>query len=298
MTGWHVLVLLAAGLAAGAVNAVAGGGTLLTFPALLATGLSPVSANVTNTVAVWPGYLSSAVAFRGRWEDTRTLVRLSVAAALGGVVGTVVLLNTPAKVFEALVPWLVFAATGLIAAQPEISRRMAARRTVPVGPDHVSPFLPVAIFGAAVYGAYFGGGLGIVILAVLALGIPIDLGRLNALKSYLQLTVNTVALDRLRTVRTGELDCGADRRAGELCRRHRGGQDCPTPQPQGAPDLDRGVRRGCRAAAAAQVTRHGPAPYGCCSDPYELRACVPATHTLRAKGHRCCGERLPWYQAK
>ena len=194
MTGWHVLVLLAAGLAAGAVNAVAGGGTLLTFPALLATGLSPVSANVTNTVAVWPGYLSSAVAFRGRWQDKRTLVRLSVAAALGGVVGTVVLLNTPAKVFEALVPWLVFAATGLIAAQPAISRRMAARRTVPVGPDHVSPFLPVAIFGAAVYGAYFGGGLGIVILAVLALGIPIDLGRLNALKSYLQLTVNTVAL--------------------------------------------------------------------------------------------------------
>jgi uncharacterized protein len=194
MTAWHIAVLLVAGLAAGGVNAVAGGGTLLTFPALLAIGLTPVSANVTNTVAVWPGYLSSSVAFREQWKDRPTLVRLSVAAALGGVVGTIVLLNTPAKVFEALVPWLVFAATGLIAAQPAISRRVATRRTAPVDPHHVSPFLPLAIFAAAVYGAYFGGGLGIVLLAVLALAIPIDLGRLNVLKSYLQLTVNSVAL--------------------------------------------------------------------------------------------------------
>ncbi|MDX6203882.1 MAG: uncharacterized protein QOJ83_3382 [Frankiales bacterium] len=194
MTGSHVLLLLVAGLAAGALNAMAGGGTLLTFPALLAVGLQPVAANVTNTVAVWPGYLSTAVSYRGQWKDTRQLARLAVAAALGAVVGTVVLLNTPSSVFHALVPYLVFAATGLIAAQPAISRRMAARRTEPVDPDHTSPLLPVAVFGGAVYGAYFGGGLGIVLLAVLALGIPIDLGRLNALKSYLQLAVNTVAL--------------------------------------------------------------------------------------------------------
>lgn len=194
MTGWHIAVLLVAGLAAGAVNAMAGGGTLLTFPALLAVGLHPVAANVTNTVAVWPGYLSSAASYRGQWKDKRQLVRLSVAAAGGGVVGTVVLLTTPSSIFHALVPYLVFAATGLIAAQPEISRRLAARRTEPVDPDHTSPLLPLAVFAGAVYGAYFGGGLGIVLLAVLALGIPIDLGRLNALKSSLQLTVNTVAL--------------------------------------------------------------------------------------------------------
>ncbi|BEP12702.1 sulfite exporter TauE/SafE family protein [Acidothermaceae bacterium B102] len=194
MTAWHIAVLLVAGLAAGAVNAVAGGGTLLTFPALLAVGLSPVSANVSNTVAVWPGYLSSAVSYRGQWKDRKLLVRLAVASALGGVVGTVVLLSTPAKVFHEIVPYLVFAATGLLAAQPAISRRMAARRTEPVDPDHTSPLLPGAIFLAAGYGAYFGGGLGIVLLAVLALGIPIDLGRLNALKTYLQLLINTVAL--------------------------------------------------------------------------------------------------------
>jgi uncharacterized membrane protein YfcA len=122
------------------------------------------------------------------------LTRLVVAAGLGGIAGTVILLNTPSSVFHALVPYLVFAATGLIAAQPAISRRMAGRRTEPVDPDHTSPLLPAAVFAGAVYGAYFGGGLGIVLLAVLALGIPIDLGRLNALKSYLQLAVNTVAL--------------------------------------------------------------------------------------------------------
>lgn len=194
MTGWHIVVLVVAGLAAGAVNAMAGGGTLLTFPALLAVGLSPVSANVTNTVAVWPGYLSSAGSYRGRWKDRRTLVRLAIACVAGGVVGTAILLTTPEKVFRRLVPYLVFAATGLIAAQPEISRRMARRRTEPVGPGHISPMLPGAIFVAAIYGAYFGGGLGIVLLAVLALGIPIDLGRLNALKTYLQLLVNSVAL--------------------------------------------------------------------------------------------------------
>ena len=194
MTTWHVVLLLVAGLAAGGVNAVAGGGTLLTFPALLAVGLSPVAANVTNTVAVWPGYLSSAVSYRGQWKDRRTLTRLAVAAGLGGVAGTVILLTTPSSVFHALVPYLVFAATGLIAAQPAISRTMAARRTEPVDPDHVSAMLPAAIFAGAVYGAYFGGGLGIVLLAVLALGIPIDLGRLNALKTYLSLLINTVAL--------------------------------------------------------------------------------------------------------
>jgi uncharacterized membrane protein YfcA len=194
MTGWHIVLLLGAGLAAGAVNAMAGGGTLLTFPALLAVGLQPVAANVTNTVAVWPGYLSTAVSYRGQWKDTRLLARLAVAAAIGAVVGTVVLLNTPSSVFHALVPYLVFAATGLIAAQPAISRWLAGRRTEPVDPDHASPLLPAAVFGGAVYGAYFGGGLGIVLLAVLALGIPMDLGRLNALKSHLQLAVNTVAL--------------------------------------------------------------------------------------------------------
>jgi uncharacterized membrane protein YfcA len=194
MSGWHIAVLLVAGLAAGGINAIAGGGTLLTFPALLAVGLSPVAANVTNTVAVWPGYVSGAAAYRGRFEPRAQLVRLAGAAAVGGAVGTVVLLVTPSSVFHALVPYLVLAATALIAAQPAISRRMAARSTTSAEPGRTSPLLPVAVFAAAVYGAYFGGGLGIVLLAVLALGIPLDLGRLNGLKSALQLSVNSVAL--------------------------------------------------------------------------------------------------------
>lgn len=188
------MLVLAAGLAAGAINAVAGGGTLLTFPALLAAGLSPVAANVTNTVAVWPGYISTAVAYRGQWEQRRLQVRLAVAGVIGSAIGTVVLLTTPGRVFRELVPYLVLASTALIALQPRLSRLMAARRDEPASPESPPPWLPAATVAMAVYGAYFGGGLGIVLLAVLALGIPMDLGRLNALKASLQLVVNSVAL--------------------------------------------------------------------------------------------------------
>lgn len=190
MTAWHVVLLLVAGLAAGGVNAVAGGGTLLTFPALLAAGLHPVSANVTNSVALWPGYLSTAASYRDRLQDRDPLVRLAVASIGGAVLGTVILLVTPASVFHVLVPYLVFAATGLLAAQPSISRWLAKRGTS----TGTSPLLPPAIFVAATYGAYFGGGLGIVLLAVLALALPLELNVLNELKAWLQLTVNTVAL--------------------------------------------------------------------------------------------------------
>ena len=190
MTAWHVALLLVAGLAAGGVNAVAGGGTLLTFPALLAAGLHPVPANVTNSVALWPGYLSTAVSYRGQLKQQDQLVRLAAASAAGAVLGTVILLVTPASVFHVLLPYLVFAATALLAAQPAISRWLAKRGTS----TGTSPLLPVAIFVAATYGAYFGGGLGIVLLAVLALALPLDLGVLNELKAWLQLTVNTVAL--------------------------------------------------------------------------------------------------------
>jgi uncharacterized protein len=191
MTAWHAALLLVAGLAAGGVNAVAGGGTLLTFPALLAAGLHPVPANVTNSVALWPGYLSTAASYRGQLQHKDPLVRLAVASAGGAVLGTIVLLVTPASVFHVLVPYLVFAATGLLAAQPAISRWLARRGGEKTGS---SPLLPVAIFAASIYGAYFGGGLGIVLLAVLALALPLDLGVLNELKAWLQLTVNTVAM--------------------------------------------------------------------------------------------------------
>lgn len=192
MTAWHVALLLVAGIAAGGVNAIAGGGTLLTFPALLAAGLHPVSANVTNSVALWPGYAGAAASYRGQLQHKDPLAGLAVASSGGAVVGTIVLLVTPASVFHVVVPYLVFAATGLLAAQPAISRWLAGHgRGTSTEP---TPLLPVAIFLASIYGAYFGGGLGIVLLAVLALALPLDLGVLNELKAWLQLTVSTVAL--------------------------------------------------------------------------------------------------------
>jgi uncharacterized membrane protein YfcA len=189
----HVALLLIAGLVAGGVNAVAGGGTLLSFPALLAAGLSPVAANVTNTVALWPGYLSSVLTYKTELVRERHMHnRLVIVSSLGAVAGTGILLTAPADVFHAVVPFLVLGATGLLAAQPAISRALAARRTddTPTKPWK----LLLSVFGAGVYGAYFGGGLGIILLAVLALGLRSDIGQLNGIKALLAMVVNTVAL--------------------------------------------------------------------------------------------------------
>jgi uncharacterized membrane protein YfcA len=195
-------VLLAlAGLAAGVANAVAGGGSLLSFPALLAVGYPAVDANVTNTVSLWPGYLSGAAAYREDLQVQRDrVVALGVTAALGGLAGTVLLLVAPPGVFEAVVPYLVLVAVVLLAAQPTIAtvvrrradQRAAAGRTA--RPDHASVPLHLTTFAAATYGGYFGGGLGVILLAVLGIFLPDDLTRLNGVKNALSLVVNTVAL--------------------------------------------------------------------------------------------------------
>ena len=194
MTPGHILLLLVAGLAAGLVNGLAGGGTLLSFPALLAAGLGPVGANVTNTVALWPGYVSSTLAWRAELvRDRRRHAPLVLVAAAGAVLGTVLLLTAPARVFHAVVPYLVLGAALLLAAQPAISRALERRG----GPDRPPPrpaVTAVATFAASVYGAYFGGGLGIILLAVLALGMRSDLQRLSGLKALLALVINTVAV--------------------------------------------------------------------------------------------------------
>jgi uncharacterized membrane protein YfcA len=189
----HVFLLLVAGLSAGTVNAIAGGGTLLSFPALLVVGLSPVVANVTNTVAVWPGYLTGTLGYRAQvTHDGPEHKDLIVFAAAGAVLGTVLLLTAPASVFHRLVPYLVLAATALLAAQPRLAARVQARRAgrKPGGPWG----LRLGITLAATYGAYFGGGLGIVLLAILALGLRAEVRRVNGLKTALSLLINSVAL--------------------------------------------------------------------------------------------------------
>ncbi|GAB3206538.1 sulfite exporter TauE/SafE family protein [Nocardia tengchongensis] len=185
----HLVLLFAAGVGAGICNAIAGGGSLLSFPALLATGLPPVTATVTNSVSVWPGYLGGAAALRKRLDEHRTLVPglilTGVAGASGGVIA---LLAAPPKVFAALVPYLILAATALFAAQPLVSRKLSEHGAE----SRIRLF--AGVFLGAAYGAYFNGGMGIVLLTALALGIDASITRLNGLKSLLTLTVSSTAV--------------------------------------------------------------------------------------------------------
>jgi uncharacterized membrane protein YfcA len=180
-------------LLAGGLNSVAGGGSLLLFPALVAAGLPPLAANVTTTVSVWPGYVGTAAGYRAELRGQRSSVlALAATVLLGGGAGALLLLTTPESLFEAVVPALVVAASLLLALQERVTRWVS---TVPGAAGGLrSPLLHVALFLAAVYGGYFGGALGVVLLAVLAVFLAGDLQRLNALRSVLSLLVNTVAL--------------------------------------------------------------------------------------------------------
>ncbi len=194
-----------AGFAAGLINAVAGGGTLVSFPALVALGVPTVNANVTNTVALVPGYLGGAYAQR---KDLLTyangLKGLVVISAVGGLAGSVLLVNSPEKLFKSLVPFLIIGACLLLAFQERLKGLLAQRRkrgaTAPidassgaVGGEHRPYGILALAFPAAIYGGYFGAGLGIMLLAVLGLALDDPLPRINSLKSLLSLTINLVA---------------------------------------------------------------------------------------------------------
>lgn len=192
MSGAEVVLVLAAGLACGAVNAMAGGGSLLLFPALVATGMGTLAANVTNSVATWPGYVGSIGGFREELALHRhRLRRLGVATVAGSVVGCTLLLATPSEAFDAIVPVLVLAAAGLLAVQPAVARRVGA----PV--DHhrrTQRAQLVAVGLAAIYGGYFGAALGVIFLGVLALTIDAPLRELNGLKAGLSTVDATVSV--------------------------------------------------------------------------------------------------------
>jgi uncharacterized protein len=188
----EVLLLLAAGLAAGTVNAIAGGGSLITFPALLAVGLAPVPANVSNSVAVFPGYLSSVA---GSWRDLpsrRRLLPLVPTAVLGTAAGCALLLATPARAFEVVVPFLVLGATAVLAFQDQLRRvvghpheRSPRRRTLA---------LQAIVALGSVYGGYFGAALGVMLVAGIALVVESTLARVSAIKNLLSAIVGMTTL--------------------------------------------------------------------------------------------------------
>lgn len=190
----ELLLVTLAAMAAGMVNALAGGGTLITFPMLTAVGLPAVVANVTNTVALLPGYLGGTFAQLNdlRGQKSRLLIALP-SALLGGVLGGFLLLNSGERLFRTIVPYLILLACALLAAQDPL-RAWLVRRAAQKGATTLSTgwiVLPVGL--AAVYGGYFGAGLSVIILAVLGLVIDDSLTRLNALKQIISFTVNIAA---------------------------------------------------------------------------------------------------------
>ena len=188
-----VALLLGAGLGAGVVNAIAGGGSLLTFPALIAVGLPPVSANVTNSLSVCPGYLASVYGSRADLEGQRVrIVRLIPVAVVGALIGCVLLLVTPARVFELVVPFLVLSATAVLAFQQRIRRIVGHPRDLSARRRAAVLYTLTGL--GAVYGGYFGAALGVVLIAVLALVLDQTLQRVNALKNVLSATVGLVTV--------------------------------------------------------------------------------------------------------
>ena len=180
----------AAGLAAGLINAVAGGGTLVSFPVLVALGVPAVRANVTNTVSLCPGYLGGAYAQRADLaENAQRLKSLLLVAASGGLTGSILLVLSPEKLFRSLVPYLILGACALFAAQPRL--KTLRHRAEDAPPNKV--LLSLSVFVCALYGGYFGAGLGIMLLAVLGLALSDPLPRLNALKQALSLVINVLA---------------------------------------------------------------------------------------------------------
>ncbi len=191
----EAVVLIAAAFAAGAINAVAGGGSLVSFPALLATGYPSKAANVTNTVALWPGYVGGSLGYRSELgPQRRRIAMLTLPSVVGAIAGSFILLATPESAFDAVVPFLIIFACVLMAAQEPLSRFATTHRISAQSPDHVPVVLLVATFVLAVYGAYFGAGLGILTLAILSILLPDDLQQSNALKGMLSLLINFIAV--------------------------------------------------------------------------------------------------------
>ncbi len=192
--GFDYLLPALAAIAAGLVNALAGGGTLITFPTLVAIGIPAVAANVTNTVALCPGYFGATIAQSKDLQGQKARLWIVIpAAVIGGIIGGILLLNTTEKVFRELVPFLILAASALLAIQDPVRawlNRRAAQHGTTQFPETLAS-VPVGI--AAIYGGYFGAGLSVIVLAMLGLTLEDSLTRLNALKQFIAFSTNIAA---------------------------------------------------------------------------------------------------------
>jgi uncharacterized protein len=188
----HAVAIVVAGVWAGMINTIVGSGTLVTFPVLLTLGYPPLTANVSNGLGLVPGSLAGALGYRRELAGRRgRVVRLALVSGLGALLGAVLLLSLPPAAFDAVVPVLVAVAVVLVIVQPVLTRRLAARhggtRT------RVGPGLLAGIFGTGVYGGYFGAAQGVLLLAILGIGLDDELQRHNAVKNVLATVANLVS---------------------------------------------------------------------------------------------------------
>jgi uncharacterized protein len=204
MSGVEAVLVALAGFGAGAINAVVGSGTLITFPTLLAVGLPPVVANVSNTVGLVPGSVAAAWTYRRELTGQRSRVlRLASATVLGAIVGAVLLLVLPESSFEAVVPLLILLGCVLVVIQPWLLHRLAGRSRQ----HHGGPLVWLGVLAIGVYGGYLGAGQGVLLIAVLGAGLDETLQRVNATKNVLAGLANLVAA--LIFVVLADIDWGA-----------------------------------------------------------------------------------------
>jgi len=189
------VIIFVAAYFAGIINAIAGGGTLLSFPALLWVGVNPIMANATNSAALWPGSFAGVIGFRRDLATVRRWLLLLTIPSLGGAaVGAFLLLRTSTRTFSQLIPWLILGATLLLAFQEVISRRLTG-----LAHGHENPtagwvaFVFLFQFAVSIYGGYFGAGMGILMLAALGLIGLTDLHQMNGLKNLLAICINGLA---------------------------------------------------------------------------------------------------------
>lgn len=197
MTGWELLLVGLAGGGAGFINAVVGSGTLITFPTLLALGVPPVLANVSNTVGLAPGSLSGALAGRPELAgQRRRIIQYGLASLVGSIGGALLLLRLPASAFNAIVPILIGIGCLLVVIGPPLQRRVVARRermnTSAAAADRPLWLWPI-IVGTGAYGGYFGAAQGVLLIAILGVALADTLPRVNALKNVLAMVANAVA---------------------------------------------------------------------------------------------------------
>jgi hypothetical protein len=190
VTPLHALVVFAAGVAAGCMNAVVGSGSLITFPTLVALGYPPVVANVSNTVGLVPGSAAGAYGYRHELKGQRTrLLWLGGASVAGALIGGLLLLTLPPETFQIVVPVLIAVACVLVVAQPKLSSWLGDRPRQP----HGGPWLVLGVLASGVYGGYFGAAQGVVLMALLGIFLDEDLQRVNAVKNVLAMFVNAAA---------------------------------------------------------------------------------------------------------